>query len=68
MTSAQAFVEAVDELERRATGKERFGLMHSKGRAKAKLLQKLFNQYAIPWNSDWFPNLPPTPSKNEGTR
>jgi len=62
MTSAQTFVEAVDVLECVATGKEKFQLMHSNGRAKAKLLQKLFSQYAISWDSDWFPDLPQTPS------
>ena len=54
MTSAQAFLKAVDDLERLATGKEKFELMHSKGHAKAKLLKKLLNLYAIPWDASWF--------------
>ena len=68
MTNAAAFTKAMDDLEHRATGKEKFELMHSKGSAKAKLLQRLFNQYAVPWNSDWFSNPRPRPLKNGAAR
>lgn len=55
MTDTAAFTKAMDDLEHRATGKEKFELMHSRGTAKAELLKKLLNLYAIPWDARWFP-------------
>ena len=51
MTDTAAFTKAMDDLEHRATGKEKFELMHSRGTAKAELLKKLLNLYAIPWDA-----------------
>ena len=64
MTEAQKFADAVNRLEQHASGGEKLKLMNSKGTAKAKLMQKLFERYSIGFDAAWF--LTPPPRRKQG--